>query len=331
MKPVGIYSTDLHYIRSITVANFIGVVLALAFTWQVSAATPAGTNIVNTATASFQIEQSPGLVKSNSVTSRLDEVLNLTLVAKTAGPVSIPTSGSTSIGRPFVLTNTGNGNEAFHVEATAPAQADALTVATDVDGNGAYDPAVDTTLPHDGITPVLVPGASLNLLLVFREPPSPSGTATIKARALTGSGTPGTVFTDAGDGGSDALVGQTRAEASLPIAYAPADQAGSPAKLEKSQSVRAPDGSATPISGAVVTYRLALTTSATGALSDAEIVDSIPAGTAYVPGSIRIEDAAASDVSDADAAYFDGQTIHIALGEISQPTTRVVTFQVTIL
>ena len=313
------------------IASGIAALLTLAFACQIKAATPAGTQVVNTATTSFQIEQTLGSATSNSVTSHIDEVLGLQLATKATGPVSIPAVGNAGTSVPFVLTNTGNGNEAFHVEAAAPAQDGALTVAIDVDGNGAYDPAVDTTLPADGTMPVLAPGTSLNLLLVFAKPPAASGTATIKARALTGSGTPGTVFTGAGDGGSDALVGETRAEASLPIAYEPRDQAGSPATLEKSQSVRAPDGSTMPVPGAVVTYRLALTTSAIGALSDAEIVDSIPAGTVYVPGSIRIEDAAASDVSDADAAYFDGQSIHIALGEISQPTTRVVTFQVTIL
>lgn len=304
----------------------MAAVFTLVSAYPVSAATPAGTQIVNTAASAFTIDQVPGSATSNSVANHIDEVVDLTLAQRNPGQIM-----DLAHGLPFVLTNTGNGNEAFHVEANAPAHDGALTVATDVDGNGAYDPAVDITLPSDGTTPVLAPGASLALLLAFAKPPTTAGTATISAKAATGSGTPGTVFAGMGDGGSDALVGLTRAEASLPIAYQVEGAGALPAKLEKSQTVLAPDGTATPVPGAVITYRLALTTTATGALSDAEIVDSIPAGTAYVPGSIQIADAAASDVSDADAAYFDGQSIHIALGEISQPTTRVVTFQVTIL
>lgn len=304
--------------------------LALLFAPEVLAGVPAGGIIVNTAQTAFEIAGSPSTATSNTVTTQIAEVLDLTLAPKSSGTISIPSVGLDEFAIPFVLTNTGTGQEAFHVEAT-PGQASALTVAMDVDGNGAYDPAVDITLPQDGTTPVLAPGASLTLLLRFEKAPTEAGSATITARAVTGSGAPGSIFAGLGDGHGDAVVGQTRAEASITMAYRLGSALPVSAKLDKSQTVRAPDGSATPVRGAVITYRLALTTDTSTMLTDAEIVDPIPAGTAFVPGSIQIEDAAASDVSDADAAYFDGQAIHIALGEISQPTTRVVTFQVTIL
>lgn len=292
-------------------------------------ATSAGSAVVNTAAATYEMDGVSGRATSNIASTTIIEVLDLTLRNMASADVSVDAQDAATFAVPFVLTNTGNGTEAFQVEATAPNEQIAPIVAVDVDGNGTYDPAVDTALSGQ-ITPSLASGAHLNLLLRFAQMPTSAGSATITARAITGSGTPGTVSVGTGDGGTDALVGQTYALAVLPINYR-LGPAISAAQLVKSQMVRAPDGSDTPVSGALVTYRLALTVGGQAALSDAKIVDAIPAGTVFVPGSIRIEDLAASDVADADAAFFDGQAIHIALGEISQPTTRVVTFQVTIL
>ncbi|MBB4858899.1 putative repeat protein (TIGR01451 family) [Novosphingobium chloroacetimidivorans] len=293
------------------------------------AATLAGTAVSNTASASYQMEGASGSTTSNTVATEVDEILDITLRNTGTETVRLDGRDAATFAIPFVLTNTGNGDEAFQLEAADPSQEVAPTVAIDVDGNGAYDPAVDITLSGQP-TPLLAPGAQLNLLLRFARLPTGAGGATITARAETGSGAPGTFFAGKGDRGSDAVVGRTRAEATLPIAYG-VGSGGSVAQLIKSQTVRAPDGTAAPVSGAVVTYRLALTAGGGTVLSDAEIVDPIPVGTAFVPGSIQIEDIAVSDVADADAAFFDGAAIHIALGEISQPTTRVVTFQVTIL
>ena len=92
----------------------------------------------------------------------------------------------------------------------------------------------------------------------------------------------------------------------------------------------APDGSAAAVSGATITYRLDLTTTGSETLNDAEIIDPIPAGTTYVPGSIRLNGVATSDAGDSDAAIFDGTQIRVALGDLSQTTTQVVTFQVII-
>jgi uncharacterized repeat protein (TIGR01451 family) len=321
-----VFSTSIR--TGIVTAATLLAVLALCLASVAQAAGSAGQAIVNTAHVSFQIDGASDAAVSNSTVSQVAEILDLTLVRKTSAVALIP-SDLAAFGVPFILTNTGNGNEAFHVEA-ALAQGGILAVAIDVDGNGAYDPAVDTLLPSDGTTPVLASGASLGLLLRFASQPDTAGTATISARALTGSGAPGTTYPGLGDQGGDAVVGSTHAQAVLDVAYQPGSPGSAAATLQKSQTVRAPDGSTTPVPGAVITYRLALATSGTEVISDGEIIDPIPAGTAFVPGSIQIDDGAASDVADADAASFDGTAIHIATGEISQPTTHVVTFQVII-
>lgn len=309
--------------------GILAAILTFLLAPDALAANTAGSAIVNTAVATYEMDGASGRATSNTAATPVIEVLDLTLSRAATAEVSVEGQDVATFAVPFILTNTGNGTEAFQVEAAAADEQIAPTVAIDVDGNGAYDPAVDITLSGQA-TPAVAPGAHLNLLLRFARLPTSAGSATITARAVTGSGEPGTVFAGGGDGGSDAMVGQTHAQATLPISYRLGS--GNPAaQLLKSQTVRAPDGGDTPVPGAVITYRLALTVGGQVVLSDAEIVDPIPAGTAFVPGSIRIEDAATSDVADADAAFFDGQAIHIAMGEISQPTTRVVTFQVTIL
>lgn len=295
-----------------------------------AASTTAGMYIINTAGLTFDLDDSSASTSSNTSSTLVHEVLDLKLSRATNEVAIVPPDRLAAFAIPFVLVNTGNGPEAFYVEATTQDQDSALTVAIDVDESGTYDSAVDIALPKTEGTPILAPEASLTLLLRFERTPATAGTARIVAKALTGSGDPGTTFVGKGEAGSDALIGLTRAEGKLSLPYQPGEGRPAAARLEKSQVVRAPDGSATPVKGAVVTYRLALTTSAGAVMRDAEIIDSIPAGTTFVPGSIQIEDAAASDVSDADPAHFDGEAIHIALGEISQPTTRVVTFQVTI-
>ncbi|HEX7874392.1 MAG TPA: hypothetical protein VF475_15875 [Sphingobium sp.] len=309
------------------------VVAALATLSAAHARVAAGDSITNKATASFEVDGLSTSIASNIVATRIDEVLDVTLTPKSGGTVFVPPAGLSGFGVPLILTNTGNGTEAFRVQAQAPGQTIALSVAIDVDGNGAYDPAVDIILSGNSATLPIAPGADLALLLRFDAVPAQTGTVTVSAQATSGHGAPDSWFAGKGDNSSDAMVGRTSAAAETTIQYqlAATSTASAPATLAKSQTVRAPDGSATPVPGAVITYRLVLTTSGSETISDAEISDTIPVGTAYVPGSIRVEDSAASDAVDTDSARFDGQAIRIALGEISQPTTRVVTFQVIIL
>ncbi len=165
----------------------------------------------------------------------------------------------------------------------------------------------------------------------FASTPAQSGTLTVEAYTASGNGSYATVIPGKGDDGVDAIIGHMDS-GSVAIAFQPrdGDRTSEPATLIKSQSVRAPDGSAAAVPDAIISYRLALATTGRETLTEAEIADAIPAGTLYVPASITIDGVAASDAKDSDAALFDGTAIHVALGDINQPTTRVVTFQVKI-
>ncbi|MET0138271.1 MAG: hypothetical protein ABW192_07800 [Sphingobium sp.] len=292
---------------------------------------PAGSTVANIAHASFSLDGTTTSITSNVVTTRIDEILDVALTPELSGPVSVPPQGLASFGVPVTLTNHGNGAEAFAVKAGIAGQDGVLAVAIDVDGDGVYNPAVDTPIVWGGLSPVLAPGASIPLILHLTNTPVTPSTIAMTVSAGSGEGAPATLFPGAGDNGSDAIIGPSRATASLDIPLEPAISiASEPATLVKSQTVRAPDGSDMAQPGSVITYRLALTTSGTEPLVDAAIADAIPAGTTYVPASITIDGIAASDTRDNDAARFDGAAIHVAMGDINQPTTRVVTFQVTI-
>jgi hypothetical protein len=286
-----------------------------------AAQTRAGTVIQNVASASYQIgEAGPVERPSNIDRVVVGEQLDVTLVA--TGP-AVDSGGRLTW--PVTLRNTGNGSEAFALLATAPTGS-AVQLAIDVDGDGKFDAARDRLL--DAGSPSVAPGESLSLLMLVTSPSGGDAGAALAlaARAITGSGTPGTVFAGLGDGGGDAVVGPTGAAARVSTAV-DASAASAP-QLIKSQVALAPDGTERAVSGTIVTYSLeARFAQATPA---ARIEDTVPDGTTLIPGSIQLDGAALSDAADGDPGAADARGIAVALGDIPGPAVRRVQFKVRI-
>jgi len=271
---------------------------------------------------------------SNPATLRLDEVLDIGL-ATTASGLRLPVNGTGVV--PFTLVNRGNGQEAFALAATlADIDGPIGGFAVYVDGNGAFDPAVDRLLGGTGdvSTDLLPPGGTVALLLLVA--PIRVGTqahVTIAAHASTGYGRPGTLFAGRGEGGGDAVVGATTAAASIDLGVAADTGAvtGEPvATLIKSQSVFAPDGSEQPKPGAVITYTLVATFSGADPAPGAVVNDPIPDRTRYVPGSLMLDGEPLSDAADDDAGGVDAGGVQVVLGSVRAPSTHTIRFQVTI-
>ncbi len=103
----------------------------------------------------------------------------------------------------------------------------------------------------------------------------------------------------------------------------------------KSQSVRAADGSQNAVRDAVITYTLEARFS--DAVTGARIVDPIPDGTVFVPGSLMLDGAALTDGADGDAGRFEapgtqaGTTqrggIAVALGQVAAASVHTVQFK----
>lgn len=279
------------------------------------AQTIAGTGIVNVATVRYSAGEADTEVRSNQVVDLVAERLDVALARRGDDPIP---SATTAIA--LILTNRGNGQEAFNLSAVDGTPTPPTRFAIDMDGDGLYDPSRDQLLA-DARTPMLAPGAELQLLLLGGVAGQFEGAQNIiTARSATGYGTPRTLFARQGDGGGDAVVGPTGAQAQIIVPIVGTTAQGA---LVKAQSVLAPDGSARAVSGAVITYTL--TASVPGPSNGVRIDDPIPAGTAYVPGSLTLD-----GTPFADAAGVTRAGISVALGAPSEPAIHTILFKVLI-
>ncbi len=292
------------------------------------ARTPAGTQILNIAQASFVDEDgTTQMVTSNPVMFRVEEIIDVSLAVVGAAPL-LAQPGEEGRSVHFRLTNLGNGPEAFGVVFDDALSADDFDpditrLVIDSNGNGRFDALEDQDyLP--GSEPVLGPDQSIDLF-VIADIPAPRrdddrGLLSLTATAATGSGTPGTVYAGAGESGVDAVIGLTTAREIRQGEFL--ISAPQPV-LSKAQAVT---GEARR--GAVVTYTLTADYGG-AALTGATVTDAIPAGTSFIPGSITLNGTNLSDAADTDAGRFDGTQVTVALAEsVSQP--QVITFQVTL-
>jgi uncharacterized repeat protein (TIGR01451 family) len=291
------------------------------------ASTPAGLTLNNVAQLRATVDGAPIATSSNNAAVQVAELLNLQLVAG-ATAVSLPAGKLAGI--PFTLINTGNGNEAFVLAARPDGLSATIEgFAVDVDGNGVYDPAVDTLIDANATTPALPAGGMLKLLALVRGGGTNSGAIAIDARAATGSGTPGTTYPGTGDHGSDAVVGATTAAANTSVRVSVGlGGDASRISLTKSQSVVSPNGGADGVKGATVTYTIQADFGGAGTVPAVRLADPIPAGVAYVPGSLRLDGVALSDGADGDAGAFDGTSIRVGLGDVAAPASHSIQFQV---
>lgn len=301
-----------------------------------AAGTPAGTVIDNVATATYEM---PGGVEdevtSNIVSLKVDELIDVTVASADPGDVST-TPGATGEVLRFTLTNAGNGSEGFALTARGANGGDdfdptVTSIVLDSNGNGAYDAGIDTVYVANSNDPVLAPDASIAIFILSSIPAGAAdgarGRADLLAVARTGSGTPGTSFAGAGQGGGNAVVGATGADAEDDGYYAV-----SRANLTFVKTAAAADafGGVTKVPGSTITFTLTATVDGSGSLANVRVTDSIPPGTSYKPGSLALGGAALTDAADSDAGAFTGSGIDIALGNIAAGSSRTITFQVKI-
>jgi uncharacterized repeat protein (TIGR01451 family) len=237
----------------------------------------------------------------------------------------------------YQVTNSGNGSEAFALSADTVMPGDEFDtsfeqVILDSNGNGVYDPGVDTIHTPGTNDPVLAPDESVTIFVLSAIPATANdaGRAEIalSATANTGSGAPGSLFAGQGDGGGDAVTGATGANAAASGFFL---VRASDVALVKSATIIDPFGGSEPVPGAVIVYQLVATTTGTGDLANLAIRDDIPEATSYKPGSITLEGAPLGDAADdGDAGSFDSGSVAIALGTVPGGQTRTITFQVTI-
>jgi fimbrial isopeptide formation D2 family protein len=201
----------------------------------------------------------------------------------------------------------------------------------DSNGNGAFDAGLDTLYVAGVNDPQLDPDQSIAVFILSTIPlavqDGDRGKVDLAAVATTGTGAPGASFAGLGQGGGDAVVGATGADASDDGFYR---VAAASVSFVKSASLADPFGGATQVPGATITYTLTATVAGSGSLANLRISDPVPAGTSYTAASITLDGAALTDAADVDAGSFTGTGISVGLGNVAAGTTRTVTFKVRI-
>lgn len=297
--------------------------LALGVATPAFAAVPAGTGIVNTAAMTVDMGGQARTIPSNTVTLLSAELLDVAIVAERP---TVSVLASDQVALPFLVTNGGNGAEDFALTLASDHASVAVTrVFVDTNQDGAYQAGTDLPLASGAVLSLAAGQQTRVFVLVDGAQVSAATTISATVTARTGSGAPGTVFAGAGTNGGDAVVGGTGASATAASVLTPV--AGQPT-LVKSQSVFAPDGSARPVRGAIVTYLLVATF--VGATRGVAIDDPIPAGTAYVPGSLTLDRLALTDVGDGDAGTAGATAVHVGLGDVAAAGSHTIQFSVKI-
>lgn len=293
----------------------------------------AGTLIENTATATYDDGDGPQTISSNTVTLRVDELIDVTVTSLNSGPVAAVPGEQVLT---FEVTNQGNGPEAFELiadPAVAGNDFDTVvqSIAVDTNGNGTYDPGVDEVLTSPQTSEVLDPDETLTVFVIVTVPDGVAdgqkSDVELTANAATGTGAPGTNFAGQGVGGGDAIVGTTGASANaigeLLVGITSVD-------LVKAASVVDPFGGSDPVPGAIVTFTITANVQGSGSVDNLVVSDAIPTGTTYTPGTLELDGAALTDASGDDAGEASAAGISVDLGTVAGGTTQSITFDVTI-
>lgn len=282
-----------------------------------AAGVAAGTLIENTAQASYTSGSGEETVTSNTVSLKVDELLDVTVTSLNPGPIAtVPGSQVLS----FELTNTGNGPEAFTLLANpAVAGNDFDTVveaiAIDSNDNGTYDEGVDAILTSPSTTTLLAADANLTVFVIVTVPAGALDTqesrVELAATAVTGSGAAGTTFAGAGEGGGNAVVGLSGATATadgrLAVGIATVT-------LTKSATISDPFGGSAPVPGATITYTIEANVSGSGSVS----------------GSLSLDGTGLSDATGDDAGQVTGAGVLVDLGTVAAGASRSIRFNVRI-
>ena len=337
------FKTDTLSITNVRLAQFVPWAIVTATISFASvpdsahaAGTVAGTTITNTATATYNDPGgNPQSASSNPVNIKVDELLDVTVAR--ADPGDVPTvPGGTNQVLSFAVTNTGNGSEAFVLTPNSTIGGDQFdptttSIVIDSNGNGVYDPGVDTVYSAGVNDPTLAPDASVKVFVLSTIPGGAAdgnrGITSLTAAAKTGTGAPGTAFAGQGQGGGDAVLGSSGGDSVDQSAYVVQNAT---ALLTKSASITDPFGGSEPVPGAIITYTIAAAVSGSGTLSNMTIGDGIPINTTYQTGTLRLQGSPLTDATDADAGEFTGTAINVRLGSVPGGTTRTVTFNVRI-
>lgn len=255
-----------------------------------------------------------------------------------AGLNSAPvTATSTAAVLTYSITNTGNGTDNFNLTADPAASGNSFNgviqgVYVDTDGNGSYTPSTDTLVATGGLSLPIAEDGSLKVFVVVSLPAgatdAQASQVKLTATSVIGLGTPGTVFAGKGQGGSDAVVGSSRATQS---AFDSIIASLATVSLAKTAAIVDQFAGTTPVPGASVTYTIVAHVTGSGTAEGVHVADVIPANTTYQAGTLTLNGTTLSDSVDGDAGTAGTSGIDVALGNVTGGASdKTVSFKVKI-
>ncbi|GAB4277059.1 MAG: hypothetical protein Kow0092_32840 [Deferrisomatales bacterium] len=301
--------------------------------------TPAGTDITSQATVSYSVGPTAYTKDSNTVVTRVAELVDLTVSWQDAAEVAV-TPGSTGQVLTFRLTNTGNGTDTYTLSVSGSLGGDdfdpsPVGIYFDANGNSVYDAGTDTEYVQGTNDPSLSADGSL-VVFVLQDIPTEvgdgdRGDCRLTATSNTGSGAPGTQVAGAGEGGTDAVVGSSGGSVGAVGTYL---VSGVVVSVTKAAAVTDPFGGTEPLPGATLRYTVVVSVTGSGTAANVVLTDPVPAHTSYVPGTLTLNGGALTDEADGDAGDVGAtaaDTVTVNLGDLAGGSAdQTVTFDVTI-
>jgi len=158
-----------------------------------------------------------------------------------------------------------------------------------------------------------------------------TGNSQLTATSSFTPGAVGKVFTGAGPGGVDVVLGVANGSASVTGTY---QVYSAVVSLAKTSAITDPYGGTSPVPGATVAYTITATIVGSGTASGVKVTDPIPTNTTYKPGTLTLAGAPLTDAKDGDTGDVGGttaNTITVTLGDMTSATpAKVIVFKVTI-
>ena len=303
--------------KTLKLIFFILIAIAFGGINVFAVGTPAGTDIVNIATVTYEVGAVTGLTAASdpgTATVTVAEILDIQVTSQDASALQV-TPGDTDSVRTFRVTNIGNGTEAVELSALSTLTGDDFnptspSIRIDGDGDGLYVPANDPAYVPGTNDPVLDANDTVNnndwvTVFILNNIPSTgvvegnTGDTQLTAASITavndtnlpafGSITPGTQITSPtffeGDGGVEAVVGSSQAYGEAIGTYVI-----SSVEIEVRKSVVITDafgqGLAIAMPGGTLTYTIEVeVTSGTGTADNVVFTDPLPTNTTFTAGT----------------------------------------------
>jgi uncharacterized repeat protein (TIGR01451 family) len=312
-----------------------------------AAGVPAGTKIANSVTLNYVLAGKSETTTAIAPIVTVAELIDAVLTWQDGTWVSVK-AGQTARVLTYVLTNIGNGTEAFRLvrnnavtgDGFDPTSTPAGPIYLESNGIPGLQTAgdnPDTLYSPDLRDPVLKPDTS-QVVYILSDiaatiPEGAVGKVELVASSTTpgaAGARPGTALIGLGDGGVDAVVGLSRAQVAATGGYLVSNLVVSLEKSVVSKVDPTKDHGDRVMPGTVLTYRVALTFAGTGGAQGFTLTDPLPVATTYVPGTLTVDGVLRTDADDGDGASVSSGVVSVALGTVVAPSSHVIEFKVTV-